>query len=115
MAHGVEPILLFDIIQAIFLVPNLTQPLSTENLLAICTCQLQKCPTNLATIHDCITASCYTSVYQFEKHFKNTICDFDFTPGSLVLVCNSSLTMDKMKLWYLGPIIVIWCTYNGAY
>jgi len=115
MAHGVEPILPFDIIQATFLVPNLTQPLSTEDLLATCTRQLQKHPTNLAAIHDCITASCYTSIRQFEKCYENTICDFDFALGSLVLVCNSSLTMDKMKPRYLGLMIVIWRTHNSAY
>jgi len=57
MAHGVEPILPFDIIQATFLIPNLTQPLSTEDLLATHICQLQKRPADLATIHDRITAS----------------------------------------------------------
>ena len=35
VAHGVEPILPFDIILATFLVPDLCQPLSTAELLAI--------------------------------------------------------------------------------
>ena len=115
MAHGVEPILPFDIIQATFLVPNLTQPLSTEDLLATCMRQLQKCPADLAVIHDRITTSCHTSVLQFKKHYANTICDFDFAPGSLILVCNSNLTMDKMKPHYLGPMIILQRTCNGAY
>jgi len=115
MAHGVEPILPFDIIQATFLVPDLTQPLSTEDLLATCTCQLQKRPADLAVIHDHITASRHASVHQFEKHYANTICDFDFVPGSLVLVRNSNLTMDKMKPHYLGLMIVLRRTRHGTY
>ena len=106
MAHRVEPTLLFDIIQATFLVPDLTQPLSTADLLATHVLQLQKRPTNLAAIHDRILASRYASIHQFEKCFTNTICDFDFAPGALVLVCNTSLNMDKMKLCYLGLMII---------
>ena len=57
MVHGVEPILPFDLAQATFLVPDLTKPLSTRDLLAIRTRQLQKCPADLAAIHDRILAS----------------------------------------------------------
>jgi len=115
MVHSVEPILLFDLIQATFLVPDLTQPLSTEDLLAVCACQLQKCPVDLASIYNCILASRHASVCQFEKQYANTIHDLDFTPGSLVLVCNTNLNMDKMKPRYLRPIVVLRCTCNGAY
>ena len=106
MAHGVEPTLPFDIIQATFLVPDLTQPLSTADLLATRARQLQKRPADLAAIHDRILASRHASIRQFEKHYTNTIHDFDFAPRALVLVCNTSLNMDKMKPRYLGPMIV---------
>jgi hypothetical protein len=107
MAHGVEPILPFDLIQATFLVPNLTSPLLTVELLATRARQLQKRPADLMSIQDRILASRHTSIRQFEKQYANTICNFDFTPGTLILVRNSSLTMDKMKPQYLGPIIVL--------
>ena len=97
MVHSVEPVLPFDLIQATFLIPNLIQPLSTEDLLAVCTHQLQKYLDNLASIHDQILASHHASIHQFEKQYANTICNLDFTPGSLILVHNTNLNMDKMK------------------
>jgi len=107
MVHSVEPILPFDLIQATFLVPDLTQPLSTEDLLAVRTCQLQKRLVDLASIHNCILASCHTSVCQFEKQYANTIRNLNFTPGSLVLVRNTNLNMDKMKPQYLGLMVML--------
>src|SRR5216684_7180778 len=77
MAHGIEPILPFDITLATFLVPNISTKLSTTNLLTICTCQLQKCEANLASIHTNVLRSCFKSVQQFEQAFEKTIKDFD--------------------------------------
>ena len=91
MVHGVEPILPFDLVQATFLIPD------------------------LMSIHDRISASQHTSARQFKKHCANTIHDYDFSPSTLVLVHNSSLTMDKMKPQYLGPMVVLRHTRNGAY
>jgi len=115
MVHSVEPILPFDLIQATFLVPNLTQPLSTEDLLAVHARQLQKRLVNLTSIHNHILASRHASVRQFEKQYANTIRDLDFTPGSLVLVRNTNLNIDKMKPRYLGPMVMLRRTRNGAY
>ena len=51
MAHSIKPILPFDIILTTFLVPNLTNPLSTAKLLATCIHQLWRCEDNLTAIH----------------------------------------------------------------
>jgi hypothetical protein len=118
MAHGTEPVLPFNITLATFLVPDITTPLSTVDLLAIRMCQLQKRPNNLADIHTNILKSCFDSVRQFKRTFENTICDHDFKPGVLVLVCNSSIETNlgrKSKPWYVGPMVVIRRSTNGAY
>ena len=115
MVHGVEPILPFDLVQATFLVPDLTKPLSTGDLLAIRAHQLQKHPADLAAIHDRVLANRHASIHQFEKQYANTIRDFNFAPGSLVLVRNTNLGMEKMKPCYLGPMVVLQRSRNSAY
>jgi hypothetical protein len=105
MAHSVEPILPFDITLATFLVPNIATPLTTKELLAIYTCQLQRHKADLAAIYANILHSHFDSMQQFECTFKNTICDHDFKPGALVLVHNLSIETDlshKMKPCYFG-------------
>ena len=89
MAHGIEPILPFDIILATFLVPDLTKPLTTEELIAIRVRQLEKRQDDLAAIQDRILKSRHASARQFERKFENTIQHTTFKPGDLILVCNS--------------------------
>jgi len=80
--------------------------------------QLQKHEDNLAAIHANVLRSCFSSVQQFERAFEKTIHDHNFTPGTLVLVRNSSIETDlgrKTKPQYFGPMVVIRRTPNGAY
>lgn len=122
MAHGVEPILPFDLTLTTFLVPDLNQPLSTSDLLTTRACQLQKRQHNLDNIHNHILKSRYASVQQFERQFHKAInfChkSSNFGPSSLILVCNTGADTpltNKTKPRYFGPMVVVRRTRNGAY
>jgi hypothetical protein len=110
MAHGIEPVLPFDITLSTFLVPNLTDKFSTANLIATRARQLQRREDDLAAIHSNVVKSHFESVHQFECHFENTIHNYDFGPRAFVLVQNSSVESDlgrKAKPCYMGPMVVL--------
>jgi len=118
MAHGIEPILPFDITEATFLIPDIAEPLTHNDLLALHACQLEKRNEDLTAIHSCILRSCFTSARQFSQQFTNTIHSYDFKPSALVLVCNSTIEMDlrhKAKPHFLGPMLIVRQSCNRAY
>ena len=65
-----------------------------------------------------ILKSCLTSVADFECCFANTIQDFNFKPGSLVLVLNKKVKATsnaKCKPQYFRPMVVASRSQNGSY
>ena len=73
MAHGIEPVLPFDITLATFLILNLAKPLTTVELIVMRTHQLQRHEDDLAAIHTNVLKSCFESIRQFEWQYKGTI------------------------------------------
>ena len=60
-AHGIEPLLPFDIIEATFLIAPILMPLSTADLLAVRARMLQKYDEDLAKIYERVLTTRYAS------------------------------------------------------
>lgn len=53
--------------------------------------------TDLTAIRECVAMSRLASVRQFEKHFINSLHNFNFTMGALILVQSTSLDISKTQ------------------
>jgi hypothetical protein len=119
MVHGVKSIFPFDLAEVTFLVPLPgCMMLLNMDLIAWHARQLQKYIEDLDTIKDKVLKVCFKSTHNFEVRFHASIKDHDFVLGTLVLVHNSKIEYKlskKMKLWYLGPMIVVCCMKGGPY
>lgn len=118
MVHGVHPLLPFDLTEQTFLHPTTGIRIPTSELLSIRARALQRRPADLERIKDLILQARFRSIEEFTKRYQNTIRDYDFKPGALVLVRNSAIELEhsrKAKPKYLGPMVVVRRTRGGAY
>ncbi|KAF7761169.1 hypothetical protein Agabi119p4_10578 [Agaricus bisporus var. burnettii] len=118
MAHGVEPLLPFDITEATYLLPPITQKLSQSELLASRSQALEKHDEDLAMMHQCVVEAQQQLVKAFEKRNINKIKYYNFLPGELVLVLNKRIEPDVgCKCWprYFGPMVIVCRHGSRAY
>jgi len=86
--HGVHPVLLFDIDEATYLVPPPDAVLSDEDLLARWRKEFLKRQTDLDDLRQRVHAVHLSHMDCFSRDHASKIKDYDFTPGSLVLIRN---------------------------
>jgi hypothetical protein len=117
-AHGVEPVTHLDITEATYLSPELSEPLSTEDLIAVRARQLEKRNDDLEAMKNRVWEARKQSAEEFTRKFEATIRDYDFEVGWLVLVKNSAVATNFGRKWiqkYNGPFVVVARTPGGGY
>ena len=85
---GMHPLLLFDIVEANYLLPPPDSLLSTGDLIVWQAIALQKQQADLKNLKGKVYQAQNKAAIQFKREHSQTIHDFDFKTGDLVLVQN---------------------------
>ncbi|KAG5640152.1 hypothetical protein DXG03_000908 [Asterophora parasitica] len=104
--------------ESTYLQPPPDSILSTTDLIACHAIALQKQASNLAHLHTDVFAAHRQATLQFKCIHARTVRDFDFQPGSLVLMCNTKVEKSlnrKMRPQYLGPLVIVSQNHSSAY
>ncbi|EJU01165.1 hypothetical protein DACRYDRAFT_53593, partial [Dacryopinax primogenitus] len=89
IAHGVHPVFPMDFEQATFLVPPPKFPMTNSDKLAYSIQQLEHCESDLSDLQKKVHQAHLRMADQFKADNKHILANYDFKPGTLVLICNT--------------------------
>ena len=118
LVTGAHPSLPLDVAEATWLVKPPIGILTEDELIGMRARALLKHRVHVHEMRKRIDQQKHEELLKYKKDYKAVIRDFDFKPGDLVLVRNSSIEDSlnrKMKPRYLRPMIVIKRHPRGSY
>jgi len=95
-----------DLLEATFIVENISAGISTSELLVICMRQLHKHPQDVERAAKILRKARFASKAQFEQRFVKRLSRDEYKSGELVLIRNTGVELShnrKHQPRYLGP------------